>query len=139
MKKVMMIICAMMAVPSYASTMCVANDTVAIVLDPTINGTNYTYSAANMTWTTRFDYGNISGDALCSTTSGSYATTGTPNESGGGKYCWCRATHPVASLWMFYYNYWSSDGCADLCAAFCADDVQRSAAFRAGMFGSVAQ
>jgi len=136
MKKVMMIMCGlMMAVPSYASTMCVANDTVAIVLDPTINGTNYTYSAANMTWTTRFDYGNISGDALCSTTSGSYATTGTPNESGGGKYCWCRASHPVASLWVFYYDDGSSGNCATNCANRCAARVQGNAAFRAGMFG----
>jgi len=135
MKKVMMIICAMMAVPSYASTMCVANDTVAMVLDPSINGTNYTYSAANMTWTTMFDYGNISGDALCSTTSGSYATTGTPNESGGGQYCWCRASHPVASLWVFGTVYGSSGNCARSCAYSCALDVRNNAAFRAGMFG----
>ena len=140
MKKVLTIICAMMmAMPSYASTMCVANNTVAMVLDPSINGTNHTYSAANMTWTTMFDYGNISGDALCSTTSVSYATTGTPNESGGGQYCWCRATHPVASLWVFFNDYGSSGYCADHCANFCAHGVQNYAAFRAGMFGSVAQ
>ena len=140
MKKVMMIICAMMAIPSsYASTMCVANDTVAVVLDPSINGTDYTYDATNMKWTTMFDYGNISGDALCSTTSGSYATTGTPNESGGGQYCWCRASHPVASLWVFYHDYGSSDGCAANCALYCAAYVRDGAAFRAGMFGSVAQ
>ena len=108
------------AMPSYASTMCVANDMVAVVLDPSIDGTNYTYDAANMLWTTNFDYGNVSGDALCSTTSGSYATVGTPNESGGGQYCWCRTQHPVASLWVFFYGNGSSDNCANYCAYNCA-------------------
>ena len=128
----------LMTIPTYASTMCVANDMVAIVLDPSINGTDYTYDAANMLWTTMFDYGNISGDALCSTTSGSWATVGTPNESGGGQYCWCRATHPVASLWVFGVV-GSSDACAHDCARYCAYNVQARAAFRAGVFGSVAQ
>ena len=126
------------AMPSYASTMCVANDMVAVVLDPSIDGTNYTYDAANMLWTTNFDYGNVSGDALCSTTSGSYATVGTPNESGGGQYCWCRAQHPVASLWVFNADRGSSGNCARDCASDCAYYGRINAAFRAGLFGSVA-
>ena len=129
----------MMVIPAHSSTMCVANDMVAVVLDPSINGTDYTYDAANMLWTTMFDYGNISGDALCSTTSGSYATVGTPDEAGGGQYCWCRATHPVASLWVFRNADGSSDNCANACASLCAYNVRDYAAFRAGVFGSVAQ
>ena len=128
-----------MVVPVHASTMCAANNTVAIVLDPTVAGTNYTYSAANQTWTTNFPYGDISGVALCSTTSGSYATVGTPNESGGGQYCWCKATHPVLSRWVFYDGHGSSDVCASNCAYRCGSFVRYYAAFRSAVFGSVAQ
>lgn len=126
-------------VSAYASTMCAANNTVAIVLDPTVAGTNYTYSAANMTWTTNLPYGDVSGVALCSTTSGSYATVGTPDETGGGKYCWCKSTHPVLSRWVFAYAAGSSSNCASYCARDCGDYVRASADFRSSMFGSVAQ
>ena len=125
----------MFGMPLYASTMCVANDMVAIVLDPSINGTNYSSDRANMLWTTMFDYGNLSGDALCSTTPGSYAKVGTPNESGGGEYCWCRMQHPVASVWVRV----TADACETSCAFYCSFNVQQYAEVRAGLFGSVAQ
>jgi len=139
MKKLLITICMMMVGTAHASTMCAANNTVAIVLDPTVEGTNYTYSAANQTWTTNFPYGDVSGVALCSTTSSSYANVGNPDESGGGQYCWCKSTHPVLSRWVFHRDYGSSDGCASNCAANCGYYVRDRADFRSAMFGSVAQ
>ena len=41
-------------------------------LDYTTDGTNYTYNASAYTWATIFDYGLVSGTALCSVTPGSW-------------------------------------------------------------------
>ena len=41
MKKLILIMATLLTLPSYATTMCAANDTVAVVLDPTVRITNY--------------------------------------------------------------------------------------------------
>ena len=141
MKKLLIILCTLFIGTSYASTMCVADTAVAVVLDPSIAGTGYTNSAANMTWTTNFPYGDVSGIALCSTTpktgTGSYPVSD-PDESGGGQYCYCKATHPVLSRWVFLSANGSSANCASNCASGCGYNVRYYAGFRSSMFGSVA-
>ena len=90
-------------------------------------------------WSVTFTEGTIKGRALCSSTNGTYATTGTPNETGGGRYCWCAGTdfgnscHVSSPSWVFDYDY--ADACADRCARDCAKDVNGDSALRRAVFG----
>jgi uncharacterized repeat protein (TIGR02543 family) len=118
-------------------------------LDPSVAGTNYTYNASTMTWATIFPYGLVSGKAVCSITPGTYAVAGTPDEStGGGQYCWCKATaytpsgsniayeNSSSSAWVFNDAYGTASECASSCASYCGNRVQtRAAAFRRTVFG----
>ena len=92
----------------------------------------------------------VTGVALCSQTDGTYATTGTPDETGSGttRYCWCKATHYTANnaqqcslsspAWVFGGDYGLV--CADNCAPRCPDVVRYYTDFRAAIFtGLVAQ
>ena len=90
----------------------------------------------------------VTGVALCSQTSGTYATTGTPDETGSGetRYCWCKATHYTANnaqqcslsapAWVFRSADGSAASCAYDCANSCAADVRFDVVFRAASFGS---
>jgi hypothetical protein len=98
-----------------------------------------------------FSYGNVSGISTCvpDAPSGGSGSMGsiTTKETGGyldavggataGKYCWCKMTHPMSSLWAFYYDYGSAANCASNCT-YCGRHVQYAAALRSGLFGSVA-
>ena len=122
-----------------ASVMCSSDDYVTVVLDPYVDGTNRTYNAAAMTWTTVFPYGNVSGIAVCNDTGGSYgvASNDEQYETGGVK-CWCKMTHPAVSRWVFSNSYSSASDCAANCASYCGNSVQGNSGFRSGVFGSVA-
>ena len=124
---------------AHASVMCSTSDYVTFVLDPYINGTNYTYDAAARTWKAIFPYGNVSGVAVCNDTGGSYAVASNSEqyETGGVK-CWCKMTHPAVSRWVFRYSGSSASGCAGACADNCGYDVRGNSGFRSGVFGSVA-
>ena len=54
-------------------------------------GTENSSDLSNGEWADTFSYGTVIGNALCSTTSGTWATAGTPAND-GGQYCWCMAT-----------------------------------------------
>ena len=146
------------AMPAFATTMCVKDDNVAVILDPSIPGTTYSYDNALGRWDTTMPYGHIIGISACVNTSGSYGvaksdlhdkivttngvTTGTTNSVIGGettgKYCWCRMTHPAVSLWVFAYTVSSASECASNCTPYCGYYVRNYSDFRAGLFGSVA-
>ncbi|MCQ2581641.1 MAG: hypothetical protein MJ170_01515 [Alphaproteobacteria bacterium] len=135
---ILTIVGAVMTTATYAGTMCSNNDYLTVVLDPTIEGTTYTYNAGAMTWKTVFPYGNVSGIAVCNDTSGSYAVSSTTEQvETGGKMCWCKMTHPAVSLWVFHRAYSSSSDCADYCANYCGLAVQHYSVFRSGVFSSV--
>ena len=118
-------------------------------LDYTINGNSYTFDESAMTWATNFDYGDVSGKALCSVTPGSWATAGTPDTSTTGKTsnCWCKATrytpansgityeNTTSSAWVFRGDYGSASDCVSYCASICGDFVGRIADFRQALFG----
>ena len=124
---------------AYAGAMCSDTDYVTLVLDPYINGTNYTYNAAAMTWTTIFPYGNVSGVAVCNDTGGSYAVASNNEQyDTGGVKCWCKMTHPAVSRWVFSASYSSASDCAGSCAPDCGIRVRVNSGFRSGVFGSVA-
>ena len=82
----------------------------------------------------------ISGIGICSSTDGgSMGATATElSTSGDNKYCWCKMTSPaVSSRWVFAYSGTSADGCARMCAHYCADRVQLYDTLRSALFGSL--
>ena len=136
------------------STMCSKDDTITIMLDPTINGNNYGHNATYSTWWTAFPYGTIRGISTCLSSNygksmGGYIAdlTDTNPDTGvtspvvggetNGQYCWCKMTHPALSLWAFSYGYGSASNCAATCAHDCGGRAQDISALRAGLFGSV--
>ena len=93
-------------------------------------------------WSVTFTEGTIKGRALCSNTSGTQmGQTGTPNETGGGRYCWCAGTdfgnscHVASPSWVFDDDDFFADDCADNCAFNCARSVYIDSAFRRAIFG----
>ena len=102
------------------------------------------------TWGVTWSNGDkVVGESICSQTSGTYATAGTPDTSGSGEteYCWCRATGYTASgesqcslsssSWVFEYGFGSASDCARHCALYCADDVQYNSDFRGAVFAGL--
>lgn len=132
-------------IPALAVSVCTKDSVVSVVLDPSIGGNSYTYNNSTGVWKTVFSYGNVSGISTCVSTApkGSMGSTttsaGTSLESPGGEtsgsYCWCKMTHPMSSLWAFLD---SDSNCASGCTNYCGGYVQRYAALRGGLFGSVA-
>ena len=117
-------------------------------LDYTINGDVQKYNAMAKSWATVFSYGTVSGKAICSVTSGTFAVAGTPYESNtSGQYCWCRAVEftpsdtgipgkPVTMLsWVFLGNYNTMSNCEGTCVYLCPDRVQNNLNFRKAIFG----
>ena len=138
---------AMFCASADATTMCATDDTLAIVLDPVINGTAHSYNSDLFEWSATFSYGTVWGIATCVDTSG---TSNTAVEelrdsngeiaTGGertGKYCWCQLSHPAKSRWVYQSGHSSVADCGWSCAANCGNDVRRSSAFRACVFGSL--
>ena len=151
MKKFTLLFGALLAVsPAFSTTMCVQNDNMAVILDPSVPGTTNTYDNALGRWDTTMPYGHIIGISACIGTSGSYgvaksqlkdsANNNVPVVGGEvtGARCWCKMTHPAVSLWVFYDSFSSPSGCASYCTNSCGYYVQRNSVFRAGLFGSVA-
>ncbi|MCQ2562043.1 MAG: hypothetical protein MJ158_00245 [Alphaproteobacteria bacterium] len=105
-----------------------------------------TTGLANGEWDGTFSYGTLKGKALCSSTSGTYAETGTPNESGTGQYCWCKidgftpsggSLGNVSGAWVFNYDLGDSAVCDGYCAVYCARPLGYYDGFRASMINSV--
>ena len=153
MKKVMMIIALMIPITGWGATMCSKNDTITIMLDPSVgneSNSTYGYSTAQSTWWTAFPYGTIRGISTCLSSNygksrGGYVADLHDNGElvvGGetnGEHCWCKMTHPAASLWVFCYTFSSASDCADYCARFCGYYVRSLSVMRSGLFGSVRQ
>ena len=149
MKKIMTIIACMITLPAFATSMCASNDTISIVLDPTINGSNSRVLDGFKLWEAYMPYGSIRGTSAClSANYGSVVQTITDNgelviggernqNSSGNSFCYCKMTHPALSRWVFLYSNSASD-CASGCAYDCARNVRYNASFRASVFGSVA-
>ena len=154
MRKIGVLMMMLMVLPSYAANMCSAQDTVTVILDPSIGGKSYTNNAQQGTWSTVFDYGTVHGIMACLNSNhgkgqGGWVANLTDTDNNDvtkpvvgferyGKYCWCKMTHPVASRWVFRSDYGSASICASNCAYYCGHDVRIYEAMRAGLFGSVA-
>ena len=143
-----------MAIPVHATTMCAANDTVAIVLDPSLSITSYNKNATMRTWWAWNAQGTVYGISACLNSTQGKSRGGTvarltDTDNNGntnlvtgsetyGRYCWCRLTHPVSSLWAFNLGHGSAASCASDCANYCGFYVQYNTDLRVGLFGSVA-
>ena len=148
MKKYFLILGLLVSVPSYATKMCAVNDSVAVVLDPTINGTEYSYDNIDGTWWTQFPYGRIFGISSCIDTTWGRVAGGTVpkmTDSKGnrvigseknGSYCWCKITRPVSLFWVFINTFGSDTLCASRCTYYCGNLVQNDRAVRAGLFST---
>ena len=127
---------------SHATTMCMSSDTTAIILDPDIEGDNYTQSAltgGTGTWSTTFSYGTVSGIATCNTTSGSFGVAYPQydfDQGVTGQYCWCKMLRPARSAWVYNNDRGSASDCGTYCAYDCGYNVRYSVGFRRGVFGS---
>lgn len=150
MKKLIILIALIIPIMAQSATMCSKNDTITIMLDPSIEGTNYTYNTAQSTWTTWFTYGTIRGISACLSSNYGQSPGGAVadlHDSGelvvggetNGEHCWCKMTHPAASLWVFNHTYGSASACASYCASNCGIDVRYYSYMRSGLFGSIRQ
>ena len=138
---------AMFCASAGATTMCATDDTLAIVLDPVINGTANSHNTDLFEWSATFSYGTVWGIATCVDTSGAQNTaveelrdSNGEIATGGertGRYCWCQLSHPAKSRWVFPYAYSSVADCRSYCAFNCGHSVRYYSAFRAGLFGSL--
>lgn len=162
MKKILCVVLICMAsVVANAQTMCVRDKSLVISLDKNVQGTSYSNNTAEWIWWTGFPYGRIYGDATClsaeeglgrTTGQGVYygiddyakktimaeaGVSGTDANGNDRKYCWCRATHPVSSRWVFNYARADSSTCASDCAFYCGYYFRNNSALRGGVFGSV--
>lgn len=162
MKKILCVVFICMAsVVANAQTMCVRDKSLVISLDKNVQGTSYSNNKSEWMWWVDFPYGRIYGDATClsaeeglgrTTGQGAYygvddyastpitaeaGLSGTDANGNERKYCWCRATHPVSSRWVFNSNRPTALECASWCTSQCGNSVQNSAAMRGGVFGSV--
>ena len=93
-----------------------------------------------------FSTGEIRGRALCSNTPGTdWGEIGTPNETGGGEYCWCAGTdfgnscHVASPSWVFVDAQNYSYGCAGDCASYCVQGLYEVPNFRSAIFGVPAE
>ncbi len=137
------------AIPALAVSVCAKDSIVSVVLDPSINGNSSTYSNSTGVWKIIFSYGKVSGISTCVSAKGkTEQLTLTANDtylesSGGeatGRYCWCKMTHPMNSLWVYYRDVGYVTDCASGCLRGCADIVkaQQQTNVRTMLFGSVA-
>ena len=138
----------MITIPTYAGTMCAANDTVTVVLDPSVGDVALQNLLPPM-WTAKTPYGTISGTSACLSSNHNKSMVKnlySPNEKGElkrvvggeryGSYCWVKLTHPAVSSWVYYINLGSE------CANRCPNYVNQYYAFtdegvRSAMFGSI--
>ena len=134
MKKIIMcIMLIMFTIPVLAVGICAKNSIVAVVLDPTVNGSSYQKDDNNFTFKAVFSYGTVSGEVVCLNTNSYSANMETATYGG---YCWCRITHPMNSGWYYYWN--EGTECAKNCTNRCAYGVVYSDAVRSYLYNSVA-
>lgn len=160
MKRLILLFFILAPVWANAQTMCVRDKSLVISLDKNVQGTSHSSNKSEWIWWVDFPYGRVYGDATClsleeglgQTSVGAYygveeyATTpitaeaglsGTDTNGNERKYCWCRATHPVSSRWVYSRAYHASSACTSYCADYCGDGVRTNSALRGGVFGSV--
>ena len=143
----------MITIPTYATTMCTINDSVGVVLDSSITMKGYNRNDTMGTWWVWSDSWTVYGISAClnsydgkgmgGTVPHLHDTDNDGNDhlvTGGekyGRYCWCRLTHPVSSLWAFNYDFGSAPYCVSICTDRCGNHLLGRVALGEGLFGSI--
>lgn len=134
MKKFLIVLLMIVCIPAMATTICADDDVIAIVLDPTVNGTWSGMSdTATSEWGVKYQNGTIWGISACIDTPGTNGETVTDLHSldgspvigaeRTGQHCWCKITHPTVSAWVYAFSTKSIDSCSGnngSCPGFCA-------------------
>lgn len=154
MKKYLIVLCCLfLNFSAQANTMCVANDTVAVVLDPTIGCAGNSGLLTDTSWKASFPYGTIYGVSACLSSNfgesrgniviglqdnGITVHGGERNfDANNNSFCWCKLTSPVMSGWIFYERT-SYTACTASCAAYCANAFCRNVGnFRFNAFNTL--
>lgn len=147
MKKIFIVFLILICGPVFATSMCVNDDTVAVVFDASINGTGGSGSADG-SWYTIFSYGRVYGVSACvSQTYGTVVDEITDNgaiitggEANGG-ICYCKMLHPAVSAWVYRNSIGGrcSSECALGCDSYRNLGLRVSESLRMSMFSSIAQ
>ena len=91
---------------SFAVDACVENDSVTIVLDASINGTNRDYVRYTKEFTVNFPYGTVSGIGACLSADYQWNSDKTILTDDGatvvggennGSYCFCKTVYPIVT------------------------------------------
>lgn len=151
MRKIALILLLTITIPTHATTMCAANDTVAVVLDPSISMSVVYADNTNGKWAMQSSVGTFYGVSTCLNKGlqpGEYQAhlrdiynSETKYVTGIERYgraCWCKLVHPVSSLWVYNYTFGSVYNCSTMCAGHCVDYIRSNILLRRGLFGSVA-
>jgi len=155
-----------------ALEMCLSDDSIVIMLDPSVYSTDRHPIAesttdtlvATTTWYINMPYGQIRGRSACLSSDydclsayyNSADQASAYQDNGGvlidvgnkviggeqnGRYCWCNATHPIVSLWLFAFPMNNVTQCISNCTAHCSylssGHFSGSTAFRKMLFKSV--
>ena len=118
--------------PIYATNMCMTDDTVAVVFDPSIIGQRNGGDNGDRWWV-YWNGGTLYGTSACINTnkglskdSATVARLKVNNKLvvGGekdGEYCWCRILHPFVSQWGFERRYPKNEtyNCFFSCSSMC--------------------
>lgn len=135
--KIILLFCAVIISPAYSLDMCVENNSVAVVLDPTVTpkSSGSSIHAGTSTFKINTDYGILTGVRACLTSNYSVLTYNVykgvlkennklvvGGEKNGGK-CWCKLTHPVSSLWVYLADDSNAGNCSrsEYCLTRCKD------------------
>ncbi len=114
------------------------------LLDTSVNPNNDSYSEQK--WTGEFDWGVLTGKFMCVSTAGTdYYTTGYPEGSSAGKYCWCKMENLTSntgkqyetssSQWVYVDELENYSECNDYCSGQCSSALPDKQQFRTSLFG----
>lgn len=132
MKK-FLLISVLLTIPAYATTMCAQNDTVAIILDPSLPLSNSGFNSDLGDWWATGSYGTVYGISAClnkgarkqeavsdlTDTDNNGETKKVVGSEKYGRYCWCKLTRPVSSLWVYINDYGSTEKCVSVFGNCC--------------------
>ena len=118
----------------------------AIILDPSVAGTDKTYNHSNETWSVTFPNYTVSGVASCNSITGTPGTAYSGNQNNitqgyqeNQPNCWCRMTNPVRSAWVFSGSFGTVSECAPNCVFHCSNRSSNFSDFRRALYGSAGQ
>ena len=166
MRKILLIICAILTTTSvHATQMCARRDTTVIPLDAFVSADTRKSDGNEWMWWVSFDYGVVYGTATClsvqdlrdiegnqglTTYVGSLSTDDegytarsgyyngdTTNTEYERKFCYCKLTHPMASMWHYAAYPYTAVSCLSNCVGYCSSNVQTNISWRTELFNVI--